>query len=55
MCEIGDGKFGITVHPKAAEGHSSSLTSTNIEDLLPIARSLAAWPETRTSHVGFIA
>ncbi|MBI2917123.1 MAG: hypothetical protein HYY01_03935 [Chloroflexi bacterium] len=38
----------------AAQPGQRGLRALDIGDLLPNARALAQWPETRTSHVGFV-
>lgn len=55
MCDIGD-DVGIRVGgaPEAGSGGERQIHSVALEELMPIARALSGWAETRNCHVGFV-
>jgi hypothetical protein len=53
MCDITD-EVGIVSPGSGAEPNPRSIETASIAQFMPNARALAAWQETRQSHVGFV-
>lgn len=55
MCNVGD-EVGIKIGPseEAKLASGSKLHSVELEELLPIGRTLSGWAEVRNCHVGFV-
>jgi len=53
MCDVDD-QAGIVVPSGGSGAKARSVKKIDITELTPNARALAAWPESRTSHIGFV-